>query len=276
MEEFLQSWSYLGVLVTIIATGAGLPVPEELPIVIGGALCGSAPLGKHPYWWLMLPTCIGAVIVGDGVLYCIGRIWGPRLVERPFIKKHILPPERLRKIEENFQNYGIRILLFARLTPGIRAPIFLTAGIVKLSWARFLIADGIYAIPGVSLLFFLGYVFTDQMVSLIENEFEHVKSIIILIVVLAIAGYFLYRFLRKPMVTGDPKEMPPLADKVSSTLDTVTSRIIHPERATFTPCPPVCPPTGEPIVPAEPGGNGQISPASQPATTNPSEGNKSL
>ena len=42
------------------------------------------------------------------------------------------------------------ILLFARILPGIRSPIFLTAGIMKLSWQRFLLADGIYAVPGVS------------------------------------------------------------------------------------------------------------------------------
>ena len=118
MEEFLQQWSYLGVFLTIIATGAGLPLPEELPVVIGGAIVGSG----NAYWWLMLPVTIVAVILGDGVLYTIGRVWGPTLVERPFIKKHSLPPERLLKIEDNFQKYGIRILLFARLTPGIRAP----------------------------------------------------------------------------------------------------------------------------------------------------------
>jgi len=224
IEEFLQTWSYLGVFLVIIGTGAGLPLPEELPVVIGGALSGSG----NAYWWIMLPVCIVAVIIGDSLLYFIGRYWGPSLVERPFIKKHILPPERLLKIEENFQNYGIRILLFARLTPGIRAPIFLTAGIVRLPLIRFVIADAIYAVPGVSLLFYLGFVFTEQMVSLIQNEFKHFKSILILIVVVAVAGYFLYRFLRKPMVTGDPSDVPHIAEPVSHTLDSMTSKMLMP------------------------------------------------
>lgn len=223
MEEFLRSWGYLGVFLGIIATGAGFPMPEELPVVVGGAIAG----GGQALWYVMLPVCIVGVILGDCVLYLIGRIWGPSIVERPFIKKHILPPERLTKIEENFRNYGIRILLFARLTPGIRAPIFLTAGIVKLSLPRFLIADGIYAIPGVSLLFYLGFVFTERMVSLIREEVETAKSIIILVVVVGVAGYFAYRFLRRPMVTGDPQEMPPLAEEVAHTLDSVTHRMLE-------------------------------------------------
>ena len=69
MEEFLQSWSYLGIFVGIILTGLGFPMPEELPIVLGGAAAAS----DKVYWWLMLPVCIVAVVIGDTSLYLLGR-----------------------------------------------------------------------------------------------------------------------------------------------------------------------------------------------------------
>src|SRR5262249_34380490 len=122
---------------------------------------------------------------------------------------------------------GIRILLFARLTPGIRAPIFLTAGITKLPLHRFVIADGIYAIPGVGILFGLGWAFTDQIVSLIRSEVAVVKEIIFLVVLVGVAGYFAYRFLRKPVLTGNPHEMPMIVEQVTETLD-LTSKIMLP------------------------------------------------
>lgn len=223
-----MEWGYLSIFFGIIATGLGLPMPEEVPVVVGGILSGTVQDGQPlARWWIMLPVCIVAVIIGDSCLYFIGRIWGAKLVERPFIKKHILPPERLKKIEENFHNYGIRILLFARLTPGIRAPIFLTAGITKLSVARFVIADSIYAVPGVSLLFYLGYVFTEQARHFIEHEGKAIKAIIILVVVLAVAGYFLYRFLRKPHVTGGPEEMPQITEEVVHSLESMAGKILH-------------------------------------------------
>ena len=50
MEEFLQSWGYLGVFVGILATGVGFPMPEELPVVVGGGLAGS----DNATWWIML------------------------------------------------------------------------------------------------------------------------------------------------------------------------------------------------------------------------------
>ena len=41
--------------------------------------------------------------------------------------------------------------MFGRLLPGIRMPLFLTAGIMRLPFMRFLLADGIGAILGNSI-----------------------------------------------------------------------------------------------------------------------------
>lgn len=231
MEAFLESWGYAGVFVGILLTGLGFPMPEELPIVLGGALSGGFAAGDISiHWWIMLPVCIVGVVIGDSFLYFIGRLWGAKLVDRPFVKKHLLSPEKLATIRENFHKYGVKILLFARLTPGIRAPIFLTAGITHLPISQFLLADGIYAVPGVSLLFYLGYLFTDNMVQIVKGDLEIVKNIIILVVVVGVAGYFTYRFLRKPMVTGNPTEMPHIVEPVSQTIDSVTSNLLHASR----------------------------------------------
>jgi membrane protein DedA with SNARE-associated domain len=227
MQEFINNWGHLGVFLAILATGLGFPMPEELPIVLGGAMANSGEV----YTWSMLPVCIIGVIIGDSFLYLIGRFWGIKLVELPFIRNRLLPPERLAKISANFQEYGVKILLFARLTPGIRAPIFLTAGITKLPITHFLIADAIYAIPGVSILFFLGYYFTGSIIDLIEAESKYVKPIIVLVGLAGIGLYLVYRFARKPMVTGNPTEMPPIVGPVTERLDqvaeTMADKVLH-------------------------------------------------
>lgn len=228
MEHFLETWGYLGIFVGILLTGLGFPMPEELPIVLGGALAGGfAGTDSVVIWWIMLPVCIVGVVVGDSFLYGIGRFWGVKLVERPFVRKHLLAPEKLASITENFHKYGIKILLFARLTPGIRAPIFLTAGITRLPLSHFLIADGIYAIPGVSLLFGLGYFFTGSMVELVKSaQWSAAGHVVILLVVLGVAGYFAYRFLRRPVVTGSPTEIPPIVEQLSHPVESV-SKLLH-------------------------------------------------
>jgi hypothetical protein len=104
----------------------------------------------------------------------------------------------------------------------------LTAGLTKLSVARFLLADGLYAIPGVSALFFLGWWFGDSMIDFVKGPIEQIKSILLILVIAAVIGYLLYRALRKPSVTGDPHEMPPLVEQVTHTLEHVTSKFMHP------------------------------------------------
>ncbi len=265
MEDFLAEWGYLGVFLALVGTGLGLPMPEELPVVAGGAFTGT-----HPdilRWYLMLPVTIAGVIVGDGFLYTIGRFWGPKLLQYDWIKRRVFPPARLAKIEENFQVYGVKLLLFARLTPGVRAPIFFTAGMTRLPLSKFLLADGLYAIPGVSILFFLGWWFGDSVVDFVAGPFEKAKSVIAIVVILAIAGYLVYRAMRKPMVTGDPHEMPPLVEQVTHKLEQVTSKIIHPKHTMphepAHPSEPVPPPGAElrqpahtpPPEPGNPGGS---------------------
>lgn len=219
MKEFIETYGYYGAALGILATGLGFPVPEEVPVLVGGAMA------NHLKIYIMLPICIVSVIVGDMLLYSIGRIWGSRLVQIPLIRRRLLTPERYAVICANFQKYGLKILLFARLTPGIRTWIFLTAGITKLPLAQFVVADSIYAVPGVTILFFLGYWFTDSIIDLAGNEPVYVRPIIVLVVAAAIGLYLAYRMYRKPVLTGNPTEMPPVVGPVTERLEEVAETV---------------------------------------------------
>jgi membrane protein DedA with SNARE-associated domain len=214
---------YIGVFAALVAAGVGFPMPEEIPIVTAGALAGHA--SQDPtsslHWWIVLPLCILGVVISDGLLYLAGRTFGMGLLRFPLVAR-ILPRERVQRVQRNFRKYGVLILLFARVLPGIRSPIFLTAGIMRLSWRRFLLADGLYAIPGVSLLFFLAYWFTDQFRDLVteaEVEVNRVRPLIILAAILAVAVYCLIKFLRHPVHTGDPEELPLIGDQVAASME---------------------------------------------------------
>src|SRR4051794_1756271 len=107
MDDFIKSGGpYLGVFIGILATGLGFPLPEEVPIITGGALAAH----KEVSLLIMLPVCIVGVIIGDSFLYFIGRFWGSKLVEMPFIRKRLLTPERFASIAANFQKHGVKIL----------------------------------------------------------------------------------------------------------------------------------------------------------------------
>jgi membrane protein DedA with SNARE-associated domain len=204
---------YFGVLVALLAAGIGFPIPEEIPVVTGGVLAGH--LENDVRWWIMLPVCIAGVVISDALLYGIGRAWGPRLLEWRWIRTRLIPPERRNRIEENFRKYGVKILLFARFLPAIRSPIFITAGIMRVRFSRFLLADGIYAIPGVTLLFSLGFWFTDQFKKAVERV-ESYRPVLVVVALVAFGSYLLYHFLQHPVAIGDPTDLPVIGDQMAS------------------------------------------------------------
>lgn len=211
-EDFLQ---YVGVFSALVAAAFGAPIPEELPIATGGVLVGRDwnLLEGGLKWWVMLPLCIIGVVLCDTILYVIGRKGGRWLLRRKWIQKKVLTPERFLKIEQNFEKYGIRILLIARLMPGIRTPVFISAGIVRLPFRKFLLADALYAVPGVNLIFWLAYWFSGTFIDLLHTA-EGYRGPIILALISFIAGYVTSIFVRRPVSTGSPEELPVLGKPV--------------------------------------------------------------
>jgi membrane protein DedA with SNARE-associated domain len=203
-------WPFVATFAALVAAGIGFPIPEELPVVGAGIWVAANPeIG--PIRWLILPVCIVGVVISDGLLYGVGRNFGDRLLKSR-LGRHMVPEAKRAKIEENFHKHGVKVLLFARLLPGIRAPVFVMAGVMKLPLRRFILADGIYAIPGVSLLFFLAWWFGTSFQELIE-KFEHgvqhyLKPLLILVGLGLVIAYLIYHFLKVPVSTGAPEEVP--------------------------------------------------------------------
>lgn len=248
MIDWVSLTKYAGVVLTLVAAGGGVPIPEELPIVTAGAMVGHdandpgseelhgalggglayfvAPPDPPPTrWYIMLPLCIVAVVAGDCLIFLIGRYGGTRLVKSSWVQRRILPADKRAKIEENFHKYGIMILLGARLTPGIRTPVFLMAGILRMPIQRFLLADLLYAIPGVNLLFWLAYVFTDQFVGAIHAVERH-RPMIALALLSAVIGVVIYKFVTtRRYSTGDVSQIPTIVKPVGAVTQAVEQTI---------------------------------------------------
>lgn len=230
MIEDFAKYGYVGIFAAIIATGFGLPMPEELPVLFSGVLVGHADtlapgMAALPpdrlRWWIMLPVVILAIVVGDGLLYAVGRRWGHILLEKEWVKRKLIKPETRALIEKNFQERGVMILLTARLTPGIRTPIFFMAGHYRVSFTKFLLADGLYAVPGVMVMFWLAYFLTDQVLD-VFHRIEHYKQLVAFGILSAVAGVILYRlFIDRRVTTGESKDVPMIVKPVEKVTEAV-------------------------------------------------------
>jgi membrane protein DedA with SNARE-associated domain len=204
-----ELWIYASFFAALVAAGFGFPLPEE--IALGAA--GVAAASGAARWYILLPLCIVGVLLADIGLYLIGHRYGDRILEHRWLSRFLRRDTRQR-IHENFHRYGVSILIVGRLVPGIRAPLFLTAGTTRLPLSRFMLADGVGAIVGNSLFFVLGFWLGDQFLALLRHV-ESYRSLLLFAALVAVAAVALYEFLRHPVSTGDPKEVPIIGPQVA-------------------------------------------------------------
>jgi len=176
--------------------GLGAPIPEEAPIFAAGILASQEVIR----WWLALIVCFVGVLSGDVALYWIGHHWGEHIMDWR-ITRFVLTPEREQVVVEAYHRHGMKIVFTARFVAGFRAAAYLTAGIVRIPFWKFLAVDGIAALIGVPLGFGVAYLFTDQLPQIMRGVHD-VQRILILagmILLAAVIGYAAYRKSRRPV-----------------------------------------------------------------------------
>lgn len=192
MDAFLNDVvPYLVVGVPIVLTGMGLPVPEEV-FVIGAGLASHAGTLEP---WLALATCLVGAVLGDCAMYAIGYHFGHGLLrEHPWFAK-LLHPRRERQMEAMIRKHGLKVFLTARFLVGVRSPVYVAAGILRVSFRQFLLFDALCASLVVSFFFGLSYGFADKILGLWDEirRAEKALTVVIVAAVAATAFYFYWR-----------------------------------------------------------------------------------
>jgi membrane protein DedA with SNARE-associated domain len=230
LPDLSQLWIFWVSFIMLVAAGIGVPIPEELPVIGAGIWAANTP-EVGPVRWLILPTCIVGIVISDVLLYGIGRFGSDRILRNRWVAR-LFPPKKREQIEHNFAHYGIKILLVVRWVPAIRSPLFITAGLMRVPLYRFIIADTIAASMGHTLLFFTAYWFGDTFRDLVvhaEQQVDRWRPILIITLLLGAAVFFLIHYLRRPVITADPKELPLIGKQVAAGIETLEHRtsILH-------------------------------------------------
>jgi membrane protein DedA with SNARE-associated domain len=159
LDALLYHGSYFGIILFLILTGCGLPIPEEVAII--GAGIASSAGSLEP--WRAFAACLVGALLGDCVMYGIGYHFGHSLAKRHPHFAHLLHAERQGTIEEMMRRHGFKVFLLARFMVGLRSPVYLTAGILRISFRRFLLVDAFCATAVVGTFFWLSHRYGDHI-----------------------------------------------------------------------------------------------------------------
>jgi membrane protein DedA with SNARE-associated domain len=200
--DTLLRYGIVAVFVALMLTPLGLPVPEEISLLVAGVLAANG----HVAVPTALLVAYAGVTGGDVVAWTMGRRAG--LHPRGFIAR-LVGPEQIVRIEQFYERWGGWAIVIARQLPGTRLPAFFFAGASGISLTRFLLIDGIAAIFTTSVFFMLGYAFAEDIdgVLLWVDRFRFGSSTFALV---GIVGFviWIWRRRRKKRLRKQQLELP--------------------------------------------------------------------
>lgn len=205
MGRLITRFTYIAIIGVLLLCGMGLPLPEEVPILTSGVLARMGHLSP----WPALGAVLFGVMAGDSIMFLLGRRWGTHLLEHR-LSRRLLTRERQAKIATYFHQYGSSIIFVARFLPGLRAPIFLTAGSMRVAFSKFFLMDGLAALLSIPLSFWVAYLFTDRLKEVLELSHTALYWLLGAVVIGLIAGHFLWdRFRARRRTAASEGNVPP-------------------------------------------------------------------
>jgi len=96
-------------------------------------------LGQPILFVIVMGLLIAIVsVAGEFSVYWIARLGGRPLVER-LIKRGWLrvDPKRTQRTEEMFARWGLRLVIFGRILPGVRTLVSIPAGLTRMNFGLF-------------------------------------------------------------------------------------------------------------------------------------------
>jgi membrane protein DedA with SNARE-associated domain len=183
--------SLWGPFFVLILCGLGLPVPEDIVLVTAGALAEM----DGRVWIETSVIMYAGVMLGDSTIFFAGRYFGTRLRSSRWFQRGF-SAKKQAKVELLFERYHSMVLFVGRFLPGLRAPIFFTAGSTRVKFWKFFCLDGLAALISVPFFVWLGHwlwrKFKDD-ISEIERVLSRTQTytlmiagVILLLVVLAV------------------------------------------------------------------------------------------
>ena len=153
----ITDYLYVGVFLAAIIETIIPPIPTMAVFPTAGFIAAQNGLGLLELFLLGILGGLGASI-GSTVIYLIALKLG-RTALLKYLKYVKVSEKKLTKVEQWFQKYGDKAVLFGRMIPVFREMVSIPAGLLKMKIPKFL-AYTILGSCGWSMtLIFIGYYF---------------------------------------------------------------------------------------------------------------------
>jgi membrane protein DedA with SNARE-associated domain len=204
VQAIALNLSYMGPFLGLILCGLGLPLPEEAFLLPAGFLLHRGEVEFVPITFL----CSTAILMGDSLPFFLGRRYGMRALEIPWVAR-LLHPERFQRFRRHFDAHGNLAVFTCRFMPMLRIPGYFVAGTMGMRYTRLLILDGLGVLLSVPISIYIGKILGDQTDRLREafKDLHLMLAVLVCVLVLVIVTRVLWA--RANARSGPDKPGPP-------------------------------------------------------------------
>ena len=192
--ETNSTMAYLTICFAMFLENIIPPIPSEIIMPLGGFFVYQQKLN---FYILVLWGVLGT-IAGSIPWYYLGKLVNEKRLSNFLDKrgKFIgITSNDLIKSKRWFDKYGVSLVFWGRLVPGIRTLISVPAGMELMPLRKFLIWTSLGSLIWVALLTYAGFVFGENY-QIIETYLDQIKYILKPILILILV-YFLIKFISR-------------------------------------------------------------------------------
>ena len=186
--------AYLTICLAMFLENIIPPIPSEIIMPLGGFFVYQQKLNFYILvFWGLLGTILGSL-----PWYYLGRLVNEKRLAIFLEKKGKylgISSNDLMKSKKWFEKYGISLVFWGRLVPGIRTLISVPAGIELMPLRKFLLWTTLGSLIWVALLTYSGYLFGENY-PIIETYLDQIKFFVKPILILIFLYFFLKLIIR--------------------------------------------------------------------------------
>jgi membrane protein DedA with SNARE-associated domain len=151
--SIIESYGYWAVFGLVTAESLGIPLPAETALIVASIYAGQS---HRLSPWLIWAVASAGAIVGDNIGFWIGDKGGYALARR-YGPKVRLDERKLKPARYLFDQHGGKVVFFGRFVSILRAYAAFLAGVSKMRWHIFLVANAAGGILWAAIYTFAAY-----------------------------------------------------------------------------------------------------------------------
>ena len=190
ISNLVDQFPYSGLFILLTLGAFGFPFPEDATLILCGFLIATHVVIAVP----ALLVVYTGLLLADLILFYFGRKYGGMIVTHKMFRK-IISAKKLAHLKSKFDKWGVLFIILGRHIIVLRAQLLITAGVMRMSVAKFLITDAITIPVTMVIMIGMGYMGGNSL-QIIKRDITRIEHWGILLIIILFAIYLLINFFK--------------------------------------------------------------------------------